>query len=223
MSSAPPRAFLLPSIFGDGPPLEKFRAALAGRMAFDLVDYPDIERPSSEIRNFDRILEQTVRRVRSLQPSGEVNILGYSFGGLVGFAAACQLQEEGRRVGLLALLDSRVLSLKVPKLRSAHAQPRCSTGRLGRRRRRREQVADRCRPFRSCPCFHRPHRPDFGGGSGQWPSPPVPPESPRACPHGTEPWAFRRSAPSFPGARATLSQPADRTSAGAPTARQSAP
>ena len=114
MRSRPPRVFLLPCIFGDEPSLAEFRAALAGRVAFDLLDYPDIDRPSSEIRNFDSIIRQTVQRVRSLQPSGEVHIVGYSFGGLVGFSAACRLQAEGRRVGLLTLLDSRALSLKVP-------------------------------------------------------------------------------------------------------------
>jgi thioesterase domain-containing protein len=114
MSSRPPQVFLLPGIFGDEPPLADFRAALAGRVDFELLDYPDIDRPSSEIRDFDGILSRTVQRIRSLQPSAEVHIAGYSFGGLVGFEAACRLRAEGHRVGLLALLDSPTLSLKVP-------------------------------------------------------------------------------------------------------------
>ena len=115
MTGGPPRVFLLPGIFGDEPPLTDFRAALAGRVEFELLDYPDIDRPSGEIRDFAGILERTVERIGSLQPSGVVRIAGYSFGGLVGFATACRLQREGRRVGLLALLDSRALSLKVPE------------------------------------------------------------------------------------------------------------
>lgn len=114
MRSGPPRIFLLPCIFGDEPSLADFRSALADRVAFDVLDYPDIDRPSGEIRDFDRILSQTVQRISTLQPAGDVHIAGYSFGGLVGFAAACQLQGAGRRVGLLALLDSRALSLKAP-------------------------------------------------------------------------------------------------------------
>ena len=114
MTSGPPRVFLLPSIFGDEPSLADFRTALAGRIDFELLDYPDIDRPSSEVRDFAGILDRTIERIRSLQPSGTVHIAGYSFGGLVGFATACSLQEEGRRVGLLALFDSRSLSLKVP-------------------------------------------------------------------------------------------------------------
>ncbi len=114
MRRGPPRVFLLPSIFGDEPPLVDFRAALAGRIDFELLDYPDVDRPSREIRDFAGILDRTIERIQSLQPTGDVHIAGYSFGGLVGFAAACRLQEEGRSVGLLALLDSRALSLKVP-------------------------------------------------------------------------------------------------------------
>jgi thioesterase domain-containing protein len=114
MRSEPPRVFLLPGIFGDEPPLADFRAALAERVAFELLDYPDVDRPCSEIRDFEGILGRTVQRIRSLQTSGEVHIAGYSFGGLVGFAAACRLRAEGHRVGLLALLDSGAPSLKVP-------------------------------------------------------------------------------------------------------------
>jgi thioesterase domain-containing protein len=108
------KVFLLPCIFGDEPSFANFRAALAGRVEFELLDYPDIDRPSEEIRDFDNILKRTVERIRALQPSGDIHIAGYSFGGLVGFAAACRLQQEGRRVGLLAILDTPALGLKMP-------------------------------------------------------------------------------------------------------------
>lgn len=113
MTSGPPRVFLLPGIFGDEPPLAAFRVALTDRVAFELLDYPDVDRPSGEIRDFAGILDRTIELIRSLQPSGDVHIAGYSFGGLVGFAAACRLRKEGWGVGLLALLDSRALSLEV--------------------------------------------------------------------------------------------------------------
>lgn len=112
--NGPPRIFLLPGIFGDEPPLAELRAALADRVDFELLEYPDIDRPSGEIRDCAVILDGVIERIRSRQPSGDVHIVGYSFGGQMGFAAACRLQEEGRRIGLLALLDSRALSLKVP-------------------------------------------------------------------------------------------------------------
>lgn len=115
MTVGRPRVFLLPGIFGDEPLLADFRVALADRLDFELLDYPGIDRSSGEIRDFDGIVDSTLERIRSLQPTGDVHIAGYSFGGLVGFVTACRLQEEGRRVGLLALLDSRALGLKVPR------------------------------------------------------------------------------------------------------------
>jgi thioesterase domain-containing protein len=114
MIDGPPRVFLLPGIFGDEAPLAGLRAALAGRVEFDLLHYPDVDRPSGEIRDFVGIVERTIQRICSLQPTDVVHIAGYSFGGLVGFEVACRLQAEGRDVGMLALLDSRALTLKVP-------------------------------------------------------------------------------------------------------------
>jgi thioesterase domain-containing protein len=108
------KVFLLPCIFGDEPSFANFRAALAERVDFELLDYPDVDRSSGEIRDFHGILNGTVERIRALQPTGDVHIAGYSFGGLVGFAAACRLQAEGRTVSLLALLDSPALGPKAP-------------------------------------------------------------------------------------------------------------
>lgn len=121
-----PQVFLLPGIFGDEPPLTDFRAALASHVDFELLDYPDADRPSGEIRDLDGIVGRALDRIRSRQPSGDVHIAGYSFGGLIGFVTACRLQEQGRRVGLLALLDSRSLTLKVPRsglMRNHEAAP----------------------------------------------------------------------------------------------------
>ena len=46
-----------------------------------------------------------LQQVRAIQPSGPYNFAGHSSGGLVVFEMACQLSEQGERVGLLALLD----------------------------------------------------------------------------------------------------------------------
>jgi nonribosomal peptide synthetase DhbF len=44
--------------------------------------------------------------IRTIQPTGPYNLIGWSFGGLVAHAMATQLQSVGERVSLLALLDS---------------------------------------------------------------------------------------------------------------------
>ncbi|WP_395622133.1 thioesterase domain-containing protein [Sphingomonas daechungensis] len=113
MTRALPRVFLLPGIGGDEPGLANLRSELADSADFVLVDHPDIDRPSAEIRDFAGIVARAVARIHDVEPSGKVNIAGYSFGAQVAFAAACELQEQGREVGLLALFDSRALSLSV--------------------------------------------------------------------------------------------------------------
>ncbi len=47
-----------------------------------------------------------VEQIRTIQPSGPYNLLGWSFGGLVAHEMACQIQELGEDIGTLVLLDA---------------------------------------------------------------------------------------------------------------------
>ncbi|QES44575.1 hypothetical protein DEJ49_29470 [Streptomyces venezuelae] len=47
-----------------------------------------------------------VEQLRSVRPGGPYHLVGWSFGGLVAFEMATQLQEQGEEVALLALLDA---------------------------------------------------------------------------------------------------------------------
>jgi len=47
-----------------------------------------------------------LRRIRELQVNGPYHLLGWSFGGLLAHAVACQLQEASQTVGLLSILDT---------------------------------------------------------------------------------------------------------------------
>ncbi|WAL98655.1 amino acid adenylation domain-containing protein [Streptomyces sp. Je 1-369] len=47
-----------------------------------------------------------VEQLRSVQPSGPYHLVGWSFGGLVAFEMAAQLQARGEEIALLALLDA---------------------------------------------------------------------------------------------------------------------
>lgn len=47
-----------------------------------------------------------ISEIRVVQPRGPYYLLGYSFGGLVAFEMAQQLQTSGEEVGLLGMLDS---------------------------------------------------------------------------------------------------------------------
>jgi nonribosomal peptide synthetase DhbF len=44
--------------------------------------------------------------IRKVQPEGPYHILGWSLGGNIAHAIACELQEQGEKVRLLALMDS---------------------------------------------------------------------------------------------------------------------
>ncbi|MFF5672696.1 amino acid adenylation domain-containing protein [Streptomyces hygroscopicus] len=47
-----------------------------------------------------------LRQIRAVQPEGPYHLLGWSFGGLVAYAMATQLQGAGERVGVLSILDA---------------------------------------------------------------------------------------------------------------------
>ncbi len=53
--------------------------------------------------------ESYLSAIRQQQPSGPYALAGWSFGGLVAFEIACQLQREGEKVDLLAIIDSGVV------------------------------------------------------------------------------------------------------------------
>lgn len=53
------------------------------------------------------IAEEYVKSILELQPEGPYYLLGYSFGGCLVHEMAHQLREQGREVGLAALLDTR--------------------------------------------------------------------------------------------------------------------
>jgi thioesterase domain-containing protein len=48
----------------------------------------------------------TFKQIQTLQPNGPYYLGGYSFGGVVAFEMARQLQEQGEQVGILVVLDS---------------------------------------------------------------------------------------------------------------------
>jgi thioesterase domain-containing protein len=55
-----------------------------------------------------------LRVIRSVQPFGPYNLLGWSFGGLVAHAIATQIQSAGGQVSMLDLLDSYPVEAQGP-------------------------------------------------------------------------------------------------------------
>jgi amino acid adenylation domain-containing protein len=56
--------------------------------------------------SFDEAIADFVGHIRSVQPTGPYHLLGWSLGGALAHAVAVRLQDEGERIGLLAMLDS---------------------------------------------------------------------------------------------------------------------
>lgn len=54
----------------------------------------------------EQIAQRFLDDIRSVQPNGSYHLLGYSFGGLIAFEMACQLEAKGERVSFLGLVDT---------------------------------------------------------------------------------------------------------------------
>jgi len=60
--------------------------------------------------SIDEIAADYLAQIRRIQPEGPYRLLGRSLGGLIGHAIAAQLNEQGERVELLAMIDSYLFS-----------------------------------------------------------------------------------------------------------------
>jgi len=67
---------------------------------------PDLSQSDSKHRSIDSLVAEYLQTIRRVQPTGPYNVIGWSFGGLVGHAMAAELRAQGEEVSLLALLDS---------------------------------------------------------------------------------------------------------------------
>ncbi|GHF70801.1 amino acid adenylation domain-containing protein [Amycolatopsis bartoniae] len=68
---------------------------------------PGLDKPGELPATFPQLVDDYVRRIRSVRPSGPYRLLGWSLGGALAHAIAARLQAGGEHVALLAQLDSR--------------------------------------------------------------------------------------------------------------------
>jgi oxalate---CoA ligase len=102
-----PLVFLMPPAYGDLPALAEFRAALSGRIRFDVIQYPPLGEMIDRGAGFDLLVDVAVNRINAMCKNQICRLAGYSFGGWVAFEAARRLIKSGRRVDLL-LIDTRL-------------------------------------------------------------------------------------------------------------------
>jgi enterobactin synthetase component F len=81
------------------------RALAPGRAVYGLqspaID-PDLPLPQS----LDALAADYVRRIAEIRPEGPLHLAGWSVGGIIAHAMAVHLEAQGRKPGLVAMLDS---------------------------------------------------------------------------------------------------------------------
>ncbi|WP_069885774.1 amino acid adenylation domain-containing protein [Streptomyces luteocolor] len=103
---------------GDGPPL--FCVHPGGGLSWSYAGFlkhirPDVPvygiqargllTPDDMPDSVEEMAAHYVEEIRAVQPEGPYRLLGWSFGGIVAFEMAVQLQRQGLEVGLLTMLD----------------------------------------------------------------------------------------------------------------------
>jgi oxalate---CoA ligase len=106
-----PTIFLMLPAGGDLPDLARFRAALRGKIRFVLIEYPDWREMIESGSGFYALVDSAVTQICEQWRENEAILLaGYSFGGLVAIEATRRLNELGRQVGFVGLIDTRAVN-----------------------------------------------------------------------------------------------------------------
>lgn len=102
----PAPLFVLPGLGGDALELKRLAERLPARFtvhALRAQGHAPGEEPHTSV---DAMADAQAKTLLALQPFGPFALLGYSFGGLVAVEVARRLEEVGRQVCLLGLLDT---------------------------------------------------------------------------------------------------------------------
>jgi thioesterase domain-containing protein/peptidoglycan/xylan/chitin deacetylase (PgdA/CDA1 family) len=120
---------VMPMRDGDGPPLFCMHP-VAGLSWCYLAMLPHVDprypiyalqarglrRPEPLPASMREMARDYADQIRMTQPAGPYHLLGWSLGGNVAFAIAEELQDRGERIGLLVILDSRLVNLDSSEL-----------------------------------------------------------------------------------------------------------
>lgn len=104
---------------GDAPPLFLIHAYLGGMLGlrrlaellpkdqpvYGLQSYNNVEQADDDL-TISSLAQNTINRIREIQPCGQIRIAGHSAGGLIAFEAARLLRESGYAEPLVMLMDA---------------------------------------------------------------------------------------------------------------------
>jgi acetoacetyl-CoA synthetase len=74
------------------------------------ISLPGLEDSGEVLRETEVTARYAIAKIRAYQPSGPYHLFGYSYGGVIVFEMARQLQAMGERIGALILADSYLAS-----------------------------------------------------------------------------------------------------------------
>ncbi|WP_067720863.1 non-ribosomal peptide synthetase [Nocardia yamanashiensis] len=74
------------------------------------LQLPHLTEENTGLGTIEELARRYLHELKTVQPQGPYHLLGWSLGGLIAYEMAAQLTRAGERVGLLALLDSRILA-----------------------------------------------------------------------------------------------------------------
>ena len=101
-----PMVFLFPGLYGDDPRLGQFRVALAGRVHFVLISYPDWHEMLASTFDFNAIVDICTRQIIDACRDAPLILAAHSFGGCVAYETAQRLIRSNYRVQFLGLIDA---------------------------------------------------------------------------------------------------------------------
>ena len=79
------------------------------------LQYPGLEPDEDPIDNVEELAGELTQRIRRAYPDGPVLLLGYSFGGLLAYEIAQQLQSQGTQIPYLGMLDTMTPNAMHPR------------------------------------------------------------------------------------------------------------
>jgi thioesterase domain-containing protein len=89
-------------------------AGLGYPVFFESIRYPDWQRCVEEDFSAESILEEVTAEISKRVPVGPIRIMGMSLGGHLGYAAALRLQEQGREIVGLCVVDAFMIETTQP-------------------------------------------------------------------------------------------------------------
>ncbi len=67
---------------------------------------PGLDGVQAPLKTIEKMATHYIHEIQTVQPHGPYFLIGYSFGALVAFEIACQLERQGEPIGLLASIDN---------------------------------------------------------------------------------------------------------------------